>query len=104
MTGLSLGVCMANREFDCLLCERHFSRMTADAIFLEEQICDECLKELWQLNKAARRECVSRQLAKRGPQSEDFANRLLESISRMAEQKQRLDTLTKLLEERKRQE
>lgn len=104
MTGLSLGVCMANREFDCILCGRHFSRMTADAIFFVEQICDECLEELWQLNEAARREHVSQQLTKRGIQDEGFKNGLLEAISRMAEQRQRLDTLTKPLEERKHQE
>lgn len=44
--GLSLGICMANRDFDCLLCGKPFSRFCADFIIPEYQVCDECLAEV----------------------------------------------------------
>jgi hypothetical protein len=53
--GITLGVCMAERDFECLLCGKPFSRFCGDLIVPEYQVCDECLakvnhlhgRELW---------------------------------------------------------
>ncbi len=63
--GLSLGICMATREFKCLLCGRQFTRMSADLILPETTVCDECLAELGSLNEVALREEIDRRLAER---------------------------------------
>ena len=42
---LSLGVCLASREFTCPFCGKVFTRTTADLITLEMTLCDDCLAE-----------------------------------------------------------
>lgn len=77
---VSLGVCMAVRDFDCILCQRHFSRMSGDLILPEDLICDECLAELWQLEGDVLREYVSQHLAKRGLRNKEVENRIVETV------------------------
>ena len=55
---------MCVRDFECTLCQQHFEMMYGDLIFLEELLCDECLKELWSLEDDELRERVSQKLAK----------------------------------------
>ncbi len=57
-----VGMCV--RDFECTLCQRHFSMMYGDLIVAEELICDECQKELWPLEDDELRERVSEKLAK----------------------------------------
>lgn len=65
MNGLTLGVCMATREFKCLLCGRQFTRMSADLILPETTVCDACLAELGPLDEVALRKEIARRLAER---------------------------------------
>lgn len=65
MGGLSLGICMTTREFTCLLCGRQFTRMSADSILPETQVCDLCLAELGPLDEVALREEIARRVAER---------------------------------------
>lgn len=60
-----MGIAMAVREFDCLLCQRKYSRMTADAIFPANQLCDDCLAELNQLEGDDLRARIAQRLAER---------------------------------------
>ena len=55
---------MCVRDFECTLCQQHFKMMYGDLIFLEELLCDECLKELWPLEDGELRERVSQKLAR----------------------------------------
>jgi hypothetical protein len=34
---------LAERDFECLLCGQPFSRVCADLILPEDQVCDKCL-------------------------------------------------------------
>lgn len=77
---VSLGVCMAVRDFDCILCQRHFSRMSADLILLEDQICDECLAELWRLEGDELGKYISQHLAKRGLQDKELESGIVETV------------------------
>ncbi len=61
----SLGICMTEREFECLLCGRQFTRMSADLILPENRVCDECLAALGPLDEAALRNEITRRLAAR---------------------------------------
>ena len=65
MGGLSSGICMTTREFTCSLCGRQFTRMSADAILLETQVCDLCLAELGPLDEVALHEEIARRVAER---------------------------------------
>jgi len=77
MAGLGAGIAMAVREFDCLLCGQKFSRMTADAIFPADQICDNCLAELAQLEGDALRNRISQHLAERAIQQAGLADAIV---------------------------
>jgi hypothetical protein len=46
---MELGIAMVDRDFICLLCNRPFSRMTADLIVPTYEVCDECIEGLVQL-------------------------------------------------------
>ena len=48
--GITLGVGMAVRDFECLLCGKPFSRFCGDLIVPEHQVCDECLAEVSHLH------------------------------------------------------
>jgi hypothetical protein len=77
---VGLGVCMAVRDFDCILCQRHFSRMSADLILLNDLICDECLAELGQLEGDELRKRVSQHLARRALQDKELESRIVETV------------------------
>jgi hypothetical protein len=62
---LSLGVSMASREFECSLCGRRFTRMSADLMLPETKVCDECLAALGPLDEVALREEINRRVAER---------------------------------------
>jgi len=77
---VGLGICMAVRDFDCILCQRHFSRMSADLILPEDLICDECLAELWRLEGDELRKYVSQHLARRALQDKGLENGIVETV------------------------
>jgi hypothetical protein len=54
--------CLAVREFDCILCHRHFTLLTQDFILPWTLICDECLVELWELEGDALAEYLAARL------------------------------------------
>lgn len=56
---ISLGICMAPRDFECPLCGQKFTRVSADCIPLEDTICASCLAEL-EPDEPARREQIAR--------------------------------------------
>lgn len=103
MTGLGLGIGIADREFDCILCGRHFSQMTADLILPEDKICAECLEKLWRLEGDTLREYLLQRLAKLGFQDKEI-ERIIKVIPALLERKQRLDELLKRIAERKTKE
>jgi hypothetical protein len=41
------------REFECTLCQRRFTLLSADLMLPQPAFCDECLKALWGLDAAA---------------------------------------------------
>lgn len=77
---LSSGICMAVRDFDCILCQRHYARMSADAILPVGLICDECLDEFCQLEGNNLRKHVSERLAGRSPQNKELENGIVSAI------------------------
>lgn len=84
---VELGICMAARDFDCILCQRHFSRMSADLILPEDLICDECLAELWRLEGDELGKYVSQHLARRTLQDKELENRIVETIQMLKQRK-----------------
>lgn len=100
MTGLSLGIAMANRNFVCILCKRDFSRVTGDLILAEESICDDCLEELSKMDEKAVRAYLSQHLDGQELQNKETENRLLEAVLRLLTRKRRLDELVKRVEKR----
>jgi hypothetical protein len=61
--GITLGVCMAVRDFECLLCGKPYSRMSADCIMPSDRVCDECLAELGRLPEKELWETIARRQA-----------------------------------------
>lgn len=44
---MQTGIAMDDRNFECVLCGRKFTRFTPDALLLSEHlVCDDCIKEL----------------------------------------------------------
>ncbi|MGD8456525.1 MAG: hypothetical protein PVF83_09085 [Anaerolineales bacterium] len=41
---------MALREFNCTLCPKTFEKMSGDLIIPEPDLCDDCLREVWQMD------------------------------------------------------
>lgn len=81
---VSLGIGMAPREFDCLICQHHFTRFCADMILPEYSICDQCLAELRPLEGDELRKRVSRRLAERGArQDKGFEDEIVRAIQRV---------------------
>jgi hypothetical protein len=72
---------MADRDLDCILCQRHFTRFCADLILPENLICDECLAELCQLEGDELRKRVSQRLAKSALQhGQEFENEIVRTV------------------------
>jgi len=61
---ISAGIGISVRDFKCILCQRHFSRMSADAILPNEMVCDECLDKLSNLDEEALVKHVAEALAR----------------------------------------
>ncbi len=81
---VSLGIGMAPREFDCLICQRHFTRFCADMILPEYSICDQCLAELRPLEGDELRRRVSQRLAESGSQrGKGFEDEIVRAIQRV---------------------
>lgn len=76
----SLGVCITNREFTCLLCNRKFTRETADLIQLENTICDACYAELLNLEEPALSRQVSEKLKGKPRQDDTVLNAVVKVI------------------------
>lgn len=61
---MKAGIAMANRSFQCVLCQRQFTRFGPDASLLSANlVCDDCLTELRQLEGDELRVQVSKRLA-----------------------------------------
>ena len=41
---------MALRNFNCILCSKSFEKMTPDFIVPEPDLCDDCLREVWEMD------------------------------------------------------
>jgi hypothetical protein len=41
---------MALRDFDCILCQSSFEKMSGDLIIPQPDLCDDCLKEVWEMD------------------------------------------------------
>jgi len=53
---------LALREFECTLCQQHFTLLSGDLILPGPRICDECLKVLWELEGDALEKHISERL------------------------------------------
>jgi hypothetical protein len=105
---MRLGIAMAVRDFECLLCRREFSRMTADFIIMEEQVCDECLKDLCQLEGDECARQVSRRLEENASwlqehfridaQNSAFAGRVVQSIENLKKRGMAIDAIIQYTE------
>ena len=54
---------MAVREFECILCQGHFTLLSGDLMLPEPVICDECLVEVWLLEGDVLAKHISKHLA-----------------------------------------
>lgn len=61
--------------------------MTADAIFPDEQICDDCLVELGQLDEEALKKHVAEQLARQASQDIELEKMIVSAIQRYNQQR-----------------
>lgn len=41
---------MALRDFNCTLCSETFEKMSGDLIIPEPDLCDDCLREVWEMD------------------------------------------------------
>jgi hypothetical protein len=80
------GVCMADRSFECILCQRHFIRFCGDLILTENLICDDCLGELQQMEENELRKHVSQCLAKSAlHHGQEFKNEIVRIIQKFSQ-------------------
>jgi hypothetical protein len=78
------GAVFANRDFECILCQRHFTRASADLILTDDMICDDCLGELQGMNENDLREHVSQQLGKNPARcSQELEDEIVRIIQQM---------------------
>jgi len=62
---MKAGIAMADRSFECVLCQRTFSRFTPDALLLSTNlVCDDCLKELHLMEEGDLGKQISERLAR----------------------------------------
>ncbi len=69
MTGLGIG--MALREFECMLCQKHYTLLCGDLVLPEYLLCDECLAELQPLEEDELRKHVSQNLSENAPRRDE---------------------------------
>jgi hypothetical protein len=60
MTGFGVG--MVERDMECILCGKHFTRLDGDLVIPETVICETCLAEIRELDDEAIAGYVSRRL------------------------------------------
>ncbi len=56
---------MAVREFECTLCQQPFRLLSGDFFLPEPNVCDDCLRQVWELEREALEEHVAECLAGR---------------------------------------
>jgi hypothetical protein len=80
------GICMANRDFECILCQKQFTRFCGDAFLLSENlICDDCLIEFQQMEEDELRK-LSQHLAKSASHSgREFENEIIRIIPQFSQ-------------------
>ena len=80
------GVCMTARDFECILCQRHFTRVSGDMILTEDLICDDCLVELYQMEENELRRQVSKRLvANPSRTSQEFEKEVIRIIQQFGQ-------------------
>jgi hypothetical protein len=80
----SLGIAMVPREFECLICQRRFSRVCGDLILPEYMICDDCLDGLLQLEGEELKRQISERLAQSGSSSgEGLEDQIVLAVERV---------------------
>ena len=60
---------LAVREFACSLCGRQFTMLSGDLMVPGPNVCDECLRVVWDLGEALERhvaECLARDVSQVG--------------------------------------
>jgi hypothetical protein len=93
MAGLGIGI--APREFECILCQQHFTLLCGDLIVTEYLICDECLAELQQLEEDELREHISQHLAEDVPRHDkEFEDEIVRTIQTLKQRGTRSTTWT----------
>jgi hypothetical protein len=55
---------IAVRQLECILCQRSFSMLAGDLIVPEANICDDCLREVWDMDERSLLEHVKNCLSK----------------------------------------
>ncbi len=53
---------MGLREFECTLCGNKFEQMSGDLMIPGPEICEECLREVWDMEDTALKQYVSTRL------------------------------------------
>jgi hypothetical protein len=60
---------MALRDFNCTLCPKTFERMSPDLIIPEPDLCDDCLREVWEMEG----EALTAYVAEHLPEEAEFS-------------------------------
>jgi hypothetical protein len=55
---------LAVRQLECILCKQPFTLLTGDLIVAEDNICDNCLREIWNLDEYSLQEHLKQRLSK----------------------------------------
>lgn len=73
------------REFECSLCQAPFTMLSGDLLLPEPNICDDCLKTVWQMADETLAHHVREQLGERN-QDEAWRNSIVQHIKWTREQ------------------
>jgi hypothetical protein len=84
---MQTGIAMANRNFECILCGRKFTRFTPDALLMGENlICDGCLEALHSLGEDELqrqvKEMLSRNPSRHSPEIEKAVVRSIQQYGK----------------------
>ena len=77
---ISFGIGMVNREITCILCQKVFTRVSPDVIWVNEMVCDKCMDELSGLDGKELAGEVSRRLKKGNNWSESSEHAIVQTI------------------------
>ncbi len=89
---------MAVREFECSLCRQQFTLLSGDLILPEPNICDDCLRVVWELESEALMEHVVERLGLPN-EGQSFVNNVVQHIKRLKGQWGTADDLIRLREQ-----